>query len=157
MNIQYTFALFFLFFSFIIPNQSYEMSTIRSSESYVTGQDGIIRMHVNVIGHVKNPGSHLVYDGIDILSLISTAGGYLEGSNLKKIRVYHTDGTSETVNLDKFFDSNIPVNQLAHIKPNDTIYIDQKMISKIVRSSNLPSIFLSIMNIILTLDRTNSN
>ena len=37
-----------------------------SSEKYVTGEDGVIRMYVNVVGHVKNPGIYLVYDGINI-------------------------------------------------------------------------------------------
>ena len=41
------------------------------------------------------------------------------------------------------------------LKPRDTIYIEQKMFSKLITSSNLPTIFLSILNIALTLERTN--
>ena len=29
-------------------------------------------MNVNVWGHVKSPGSHLVYEGIDLVNLLST-------------------------------------------------------------------------------------
>ena len=141
----------FLFLSIVIPNQQHSLLT---KETYVTGKDGIIRMNVNIIGHVKNPGSHLVYDGIDFLSLISTAGGYLDGANLKNIIIYHSDGSNEVINLNKFYNSNISSKDLVFIKPNDTVYIEQKKISKIMRSSNLPSIFLSILNIALTIERT---
>ena len=41
------------------------------------------------------------------------------------------------------------------LKPRDTIYIEQKIASKLITSSNLPPIFLSILNIALTLERTN--
>ena len=46
-------------------------STILTGEDYITGEDGIPRMNVNIWGHVKNPGSYLVYDGIDILTCLS--------------------------------------------------------------------------------------
>ena len=68
-----------------------------SSEPYVTGDDGIVRMNVNVIGHVKNPGTFLVYEGIDILSLLALAGGPLPGAKLKDVRQFHND---EVINLD---------------------------------------------------------
>ena len=33
---------------------------LMQDELYITGDDGVIRMYVNVIGHVKNPGTYLV-------------------------------------------------------------------------------------------------
>ena len=146
---KHTIVLFLLSLVFSLEN-----TNSISSELYVTGSDGIIRMNVNVIGHVKHPGTHLVYDGIDLLSLLSSAGGYLEGANLKKIMIYHKDGTSKVINLNDFFNSDIPSNNLIFFKPNDTVYVKQKSLSKIMRSSNLPSILLSILNIILTIERT---
>ena len=35
---------------------------------YITGEDGVIRMYINLMGHVKNPGTYLVYDKIDFMS-----------------------------------------------------------------------------------------
>ena len=35
-------------------------SQMLSNESYITGEDGVIRMYVNLMGHVKNPGTYLV-------------------------------------------------------------------------------------------------
>ena len=46
-----------------------------SSERYITSNDGRIMINVNVWGHVNNPGSHLVYNGVDLASLISIVGG----------------------------------------------------------------------------------
>ena len=42
-------------------------SFLMQDETYITGDDGVIRMYVNIIGHVKNPGTYLVYDNIDLL------------------------------------------------------------------------------------------
>ena len=62
-----------------------------SSEPYVTGDDGIVRMYVNIIGHVKNPGTFLVYEGIDILSLLALAGGPLPGAKLNDVRQFNNN------------------------------------------------------------------
>ena len=39
---------------------------------------------INIWGNVNNPGSHLVYDGIDLASLLSSVGGPIDGANLKR-------------------------------------------------------------------------
>ena len=52
-------------------------------------------MYINILGHVKSPGTYLVYDGIDIMSAFSTAGGYLDGANFKKIIIYGHNGTKK--------------------------------------------------------------
>tara|TARA_B110000438_G_scaffold194766_1_gene186402 strand:+ start:443 stop:829 length:387 start_codon:yes stop_codon:yes gene_type:complete len=113
--------------------------------SYVTGADGTLRMYINVIGHVKTPGSLLVYDGVDLLSAISMAGGYLQGANLERIDIYGADGTLRTIKIENVHD--------IKFKPQDTIFIRQNTLSKIFTSSNIPQIFLSMLNIALTLDR----
>ena len=59
-----------------------------SSERYLTNTKGSIMMNVNVWGHVKSPGNHIVYDGIDFASLLSIVGGPIDGANLKDVRLY---------------------------------------------------------------------
>ena len=87
------YILFILFScSFVFSSQNYS-SSLLSNADYITGEDGIIRMYINIVGNVKYPGTYLVYDGIDFLTAISVAGGYLQGSNLKKLMY-----TSRTVN-----------------------------------------------------------
>ena len=76
-----------LFSQFSILNRSGNVTNqIQfSSEPYVTGDDGIVRMYVNIIGHVKHPGIYLVHENVDILSLLSLAGGALVGAKLNKV------------------------------------------------------------------------
>ena len=62
---------------------------INTGARYVSGGDGIIRMYVNIWGHVRGPGRILVDEGIDLATLFSLTGGPMKGANLKKIRVYH--------------------------------------------------------------------
>ena len=121
-----------------------------SNEKYITGEDGVIRMYINILGHVESPGLYLVYDGIDIMSALSIAGGYKNGANLKNIIIYRQDGSKDEVSLSSILDNSIDVD----FNPHDTIYINQKLVSKIFNSSNIPTIFLSILNLALTIDRT---
>ena len=126
-----------------------------SSKPYITGEDGVIRMSVNIIGHVKKPGTFVVYDGMDLLTLLSLSGGPLAGANLKKVLIKHYDGSIDIVNLNKvMFNKTSSPNSEFKLKPRDTVFINQKMFSKLITSSNLPTIFLSILNIALTLERT---
>ena len=66
------------------PSSEYDSYQL-SSERYFSNSDGQIMMKVNVWGHVKFPGGHLVYDGIDLASLVSIVGGLKTGANLKKL------------------------------------------------------------------------
>ena len=147
------YILFILFScSFVFSSQNYS-SSLLSNADYITGEDGIIRMYINIVGNVKYPGTYLVYDGIDFLTAISVAGGYLQGSNLKKIDVYKQNGESYSINLDKLFDSGNAVSQWIDLKPHDTIYIHQKNLSKILTTSNLTYTILGLLNIAITLDK----
>ena len=138
----------------ILFNPVISSDNLLSNEDYITGEDGVIRMYINVIGHVKNPGIYLVYDEIDCMSMMSYAGGYLPGSDLQNIIVFGKDGSKRKINLEELYTSNDVKNKEIKFKPHDTIYIEEKVSSKIFLSSNLPSIFLSILNIALTLERT---
>ena len=60
---------------------------IINGQDYIASDDGSLLMYVNIWGHVKAPGTYLVYEGIDLMTLISLAGGPLPGANLSKIRL----------------------------------------------------------------------
>lgn len=137
--------------SFIVTSPSINNQLI-SNEKYIASDDGVIRMYVNVMGHVESPGLYLVYDGIDILTVLSIAGGYKNGANLNKITIYREDGTQEIVTLKSILNSTN--NNKITLNPHDTVYIKQKTMSKIFNSSNIPTIVLSILNLALTIDRT---
>ena len=146
----YKYYINILFLVGLTMCSSFINNQLISNEKYITGEDGVIRMYVNILGHVESPGLYLVYDGIDIMSALSIAGGYKNGANLKNIIIYRQDGSKDEVSLSSILDNSIDVD----FNPHDTIYINQRLVSKIFNSSNIPTIFLSILNLALTIDRT---
>ena len=150
-------SVFLTFFicSLTFPNNFYNKNSYITDKEYITGDDGVIRMNINILGHVKSPGTYLVYDGIDIMTALSNAGGYLDGANLNKVIIYSEDGTKKIINLNKSFNSNLSFKELIYLKPKDTIYLEQKLLSKFLYSSSLPAVLLGILNVALTIERTN--
>ncbi len=122
-----------------------------TGEDYITGEDGVPRMSVNVWGHVKYPGTYLVYDGIDILTCLSMAGGPLKGSNLAQVSIISKDGSSAKINLKNILDSN-NISSI-NLKPHDTIYIDETFNHFIFSSSNVVTIFLQIAILIVNITK----
>ena len=123
-----------------------------SSEPYVTGDDGIVRMYVNIIGHVKNPGTYLVYEGIDILSLLALAGGPLPGAKLKNVRQFNNDEVTY-LNLYNYLETGENMDFILY--PHNTIYIEQSLGSYLFSNSSIINSTLQVLNIFLTILRTN--
>ena len=120
-------------------------------QKYVTDENGNIMMYVNVLGHVNNPGIHLVNDGIDISTLISAVGGFKEGANLKKIKIFRSQNSTDSIktyniNLKKFFKDGNRDNFIS-IKPNDTIIIEQASWSKMLSNIGTLNTVLSVVNL----------
>ena len=139
-----------------------ENINLRSSTGarYVSGEDGIIRMYVNVWGHVPSSGRILVDDGIDLATLLSLIGGPNKGANLKNIRVYHEypDKNGNIVNVIDFteFLETGDRSNFINIQPNDTFIIQQTVLSYIVEEvgtvntlMNFINLYLNISNILL--------
>jgi|TARA_B110000046_G_C12932513_1_gene372090 hypothetical protein len=130
-----------------------------SSKKYITDNNGNILMHVNIWGHVKNPGRHVVYDGIDMATLISLVGGPEEGADMKKVRLYreHPDKKNNSkyiINLMAFL-SNGDRSSFIEIKPNDTIIIPQSKINIIVDKISKFNIVLNLLNLYFTIQKSN--
>ena len=122
-------------------------STILTGEDYITGEDGIPRMNVNIWGHVKNPGSYLVYDGIDILTCLSMAGGPMKGAKLSKVSIISNDGSSREIDLNRIIQNNNTYTIL--LKPYDTIYIDQSLGNFLLTQTSVIAVLLQLTNVIL--------
>ena len=118
-----------------------------TGEDYITGEDGVPRMSVNIWGHVKYPGAYLVYDGIDLLTCLSMAGGPLKGAKLSKISIVSKDGSSIKINLEDMINQN-SISSVV-LKPHDTIYIDETIGNYLLARSNVINILLQITNLIL--------
>ena len=128
-----------------------------SSKKFHTDEDGNIKIFVNVWGHVKNPGFHVVNDGIDFASLISVVGGPRAGADLKKVRLYREtpdkDGTTVyDINFKSFLRDGDRSN-FVKIKPNDTIIIKQTTTDYIFSKIGLFNTLLNILNIYLQIER----
>jgi len=95
------------------------------------GMENKLMMNVNVWGAVEKPGSQYVPDGADLISVLSAAGGPVEGAKLSQVRlVRNFDGEK--------FNLLIDVNQclkkgelgkVPEIKPGDTIIIPKSKAS----------------------------
>ncbi len=123
----------------------------RSGERYITDEDGVIKMWVNVWGQVNNPGSYLVYDGIDLATLLSITGGPKSGANLKKIRLFRelpntAEQLSQSIDLKKFLKSG-DRGDFTRILPNDTFVIPQAPISYIISNLNIVNTLLNFYNL----------
>ena len=132
-----------------------------SSERYLTDEKGNIMMHVNIWGHVGSPGHHLVYEGIDLATLMSVVGGPKSGANMKKVRVYRevpdADGTLVYhLDLNNFIKTGNRSNFIK-IKPNDTIIVPQKLSSYFLTQVGTINTIFSLINIYLQLQNLASN
>ena len=107
-------------------------------------------MYVNIWGHVKNPGTYLVYEGIDLMTLISLAGGPLTGANLSKIRLIRLD-EEMIIDLNSHLNNNRSDTPAPTINPHDTIYIKESLTSYLVSKANLFPILLQIVNLGVTI------
>ena len=124
-----------------------------SSEKYKTDEKGNVAMYVNIWGQVRTPGRHLVYDGIDLASLVSIVGGPETGANLKKIRLYREvpDQSGEIVyeiDFNEFIKSGNRANFIK-INPNDTIIIPQKLSNILISQIGTVNTLFSLIMIIL--------
>ena len=122
-----------------------------SSQRYHTDKEGNILMFVNVWGHVNSPGSLLVYEGIDLTTLLSMVGGPLPGANLKHVRLFREipdeNGlVSYDLNLNTFYKNGNRENFIK-IKPNDTIIFPQTTTSYILSYTGTVNTFLQVINL----------
>ena len=122
-----------------------------SSERYMTNANGNILMYVNVWGQVGSPGHKLVYDGIDKATLMSLVGGPSAGSDLKKVKLFRElpDDDGQIIyilNFNNFLKSG-DRSDFIQIKPNDTIIIEEKLLSSIFRGNNTLNSILQLLNI----------
>tara|TARA_B100000214_G_C23834172_1_gene565661 strand:+ start:112 stop:603 length:492 start_codon:yes stop_codon:yes gene_type:complete len=126
-----------------------------SSKKYITNQNGEILIKVNIWGNVDNPGSHLVYDGIDFASLLSIVGGPTEEANLNRVRLYRETPDENgqlkyNIDLNSFI-RNGDRSSFIEIKPNDTIIIPRKISALVLKQIGTLNTIFSLIMIFLQL------
>ena len=113
---------------FVHQSYSQEQKYPRGAQYYL-GTDDQLLIKVNVWGFVAKPGQYLVPSGTDLVSLISFAGGPIEGGKLSKVKIIRPQHDKKEkkdqiiiVDVDKFLktgdNTKIPL-----LKPDDTIVI----------------------------------
>ena len=122
---------------------------------YVSSGDGVLRMYVNIWGHVRSPGRILVDDGIDLATLLSLIGGPNKGANMKNVRVYHeypdkNGNIVDVIDFTEFLKTGDRSNFI-HIQPNDTFIIQQTAFSYIIQEICTVNTLMSLINIYLNL------
>ena len=135
-------------------NQSGAESTY--SSSYIIPSESGIKMSINIWGEVRNPGQYLIPYSIslDLISLLSLAGGPLNGANLKKvilireIEIEGENGTIISINLEEYMKTGNR-NILPSIEPNDTVIIEPTFWSSMKGSSVYMQTVLSITTLML--------
>ena len=131
-----------------------------SSERFFTDESGTILMNINVWGHVNKPGRHMVFDGIDIATLLSVVGGPKSGAELNKVKIFREvpDENGQiiyTINIAKFLKTG-DRSEFIKIMPNDTFIIPQKTSSYMMEQVGTINTVLSILNIYLQIDYRNN-
>ncbi|NOZ62510.1 MAG: hypothetical protein GXO74_12625 [Calditrichaeota bacterium] len=116
---------------FVHSSLSQEQKYPRGAQYYL-GTDDQLLIKVNVWGFVAKPGQYLVPSGTDLVSLISFAGGPIEGAKLSKIKIIRpphnqTDNNNKNksviiVDVKKFM-KNGDISVIPVLKPDDTIVI----------------------------------
>ena len=159
------FILVPVIFGFSFSQSEPENINLRSSTGarYVSSEDGVLRMYVNIWGHVPSPGRILVDDGIDLATLLSLTGGPNKGANMKNVRVYHEypDKNGNVVNVIDFteFLKTGDRSNFITIQPNDTFIIQQTVLSYIIEEVGTVNTLMNFINIYLNLSNLllNSN
>ena len=129
---------------------------LNTGARYVSGKDGIIRMYVNVWGHVGNPGRILVDEGIDLATLFSLTGGPMKGAKLNSVRVYHEypDKDGNIVHIIDFTDflKSGDRSNFISLQPNDTFIIKQTAFSYLIQEIGTVNTLMSLINIYLNIN-----
>lgn len=147
--VTFIFALSSTIFGQAVNSKTVSTNSIGyiTGEDYVIGADGVPRITLNVWGHVQNPGTYLMYDGIDILTALSVAGGPLKGAKTKKIKIISKNGSFRFVDLDQLINDQNLLD--ITLNPHDTIYVDEGFGSYILSRGNVVNVLIQITNLIL--------
>ena len=117
-----------------------------TNEDYITGEDGVIRMNVNVWEKNSNIQARILFMIILILSLrCLLLVAHLGVRSYQKISIISKNGDKKIVNLKELIEKNNI--QSIGLKPNDTIYIEESLTYSLTSNSNFINTFLQFINL----------
>ncbi len=95
------------------------------------GAESKLMMKVNVWGAVKEPGSQYVPDGTDLISVLSAAGGPVDGAKLSKVRLvrnFNGEKHHLVIDVNRCLKKG-ETESLPAIKPGDTVIVPKSKVS----------------------------
>lgn len=104
------------------------LPSAQAASYYYIAKPGDVTIQVNLWGQVQKPGRFEVQSGIDVVQLISLAGGPLQYADLTEVKLLRRNeynpqeaAKQEIINLKKLLEegSEIPI-----LQPGDTIIIE---------------------------------
>ena len=101
---------------------------ISKSTAFVDIRLGKVRkLLVYVVGEVNVPGAYLISAGMaNVLNVLNNAGGIRERGTLREIKIRRSDGTTQIIDLYRFFlNGDIDLNAV-RLQPNDYIIVPLK-------------------------------
>ena len=101
---------------------------ISKSTAFVDVRLGKVRkLLVYVVGEVNSPGAYLISAGMaNVLNVLNNAGGIRERGTLREIKIRRSDGTTQIIDLYRFFlNGDIDLNAV-RLQPNDYIIVPLK-------------------------------
>lgn len=145
---KYLTALLFSTTLFCQINLGQSQNFSFSGEDFISGEDGVVRIYVNVWGHVESPGTYLIFEGADLVNILSIAGGPKDGADLRKIRIASKNGDPiQIYNIKDDFSEGY-----TKLKPHDTIIVKESVGSSITSRSSLLAAFFQLINLLYTIE-----
>lgn len=112
----------------VYPGDTIHIGQRDASSPYaISSSPGAVQNVVYVLGQVVNPGPIAVDHQMDVLEVITRAGGATESANLKQVRVlFRQKRQSElaTINIDSYLKRSVPLPLQLH--EGDAVYIPRK-------------------------------
>ncbi|MBS1272295.1 MAG: hypothetical protein MAGBODY4_01436 [Candidatus Marinimicrobia bacterium] len=98
-----------------------------AAQYILPGERNQILMEINMWGEVQRPGIYKVPSDINIIALISSAGGPTDYAKLREVKIVRgfseeSDQKVLTINLEDYLEK-AEVSDLPKLYPGDTIYI----------------------------------
>jgi len=100
----------------------------QSAAQYILpGEKNVIQMQINIWGEVKKPGIYRVPSDIDLVRLLSSAGGpndFAKLDGIKIVRAFPQEGKPRVIEVDieQYLETANP-DGLPKLYPGDTVYV----------------------------------
>ncbi|MCF7885401.1 MAG: hypothetical protein K9M80_02810 [Candidatus Marinimicrobia bacterium] len=148
--IKLNFSIIVIVFFTYLSGQSYinnAPGNIKKTAEYYYTSNEEDTIQINLWGEIKNPGTYYLDQEVDLITLISLAGGPTQNANFSKIKIINNQNDKiKSVNISEYInrgkDSDIP-----YIKNGSTVIIAQKTSRKIYHYLSWVTRILSIFSV----------